>query len=78
MHDYFDGEEEFDNSTYERVMNDVKNTPITEAVEGWCDIDCDAERTLFIAIGLIFGILAATGRIGNILVALRLVKLYSY
>ena len=42
-----------------------------EAVKGWCEVDCSSAWTLFIVSALLVGILASTGRVGNLLVAFR-------
>ena len=42
-----------------------------EATKGWCEVDCSTEWAVFmISVGLV-SILVSTGRVGNILVALR-------
>ena len=42
-----------------------------EAVKGWCEVDCSFEWSLFIGCAIAVGVLASSGRIGNVLVAMR-------
>ena len=49
----------------------VEDEPISEAVAGWCDVDCEAVFKTFKLCIFIIMVLGSTGRIGNVLVALR-------
>ena len=51
------------------------DTPVTEATSGWCEVPgCKTSFTYWIIAMAILSILASTGRVGNVLVALRCVE----
>ena len=55
----------------ETVGKRVEDVPIKEAVDGWCHVDCQGVFKMFMLCIFVLMILASTGRIGNVLVALR-------
>jgi len=58
----------------EETQRSLLGTPVTEAVSGWCEVPgCDAAFKYWIITVGIISIVASTGRVGNVLVALRCV-----
>lgn len=55
----------------ERAGKHFADEPITEATQGWCDVDCNSVRKTFLLCMFLLMVLGSTGRIGNVLVALR-------
>ena len=55
----------------ETVGKRIENQPIDEAVDGWCTVDCQGVFKMFMLCIFVLMVLASTGRIGNVLVALR-------
>ena len=46
--------------------------PVDEAVSGWCEAPgCQKKFFFFIGVMMVLSVLGSTGRIGNVLVALR-------
>ena len=55
----------------EMAREKSKDTPYDEAVSGWCPVDCGSVFKTFSIVMFLLMILGSTGRIGNVLVALR-------
>jgi len=54
---------------------EMADTPVDEATSGWCEVPgCKTSFTYWIIAMAILSILASTGRVGNVLVALRCVE----
>jgi len=57
--------------TFRRWMG----VPVTEAVHGWCEVPgCKQNFYIWIAVAGVLSIIGSTGRVGNVLVALRCVE----
>ena len=57
------------------TFREMFDTPVTEATSGWCEVPgCKTSFTYWIIAMAILSILASTGRVGNVLVALRCVE----
>jgi len=70
---------EFDHPPPESIIEETykkwSNEPVTEAVHGWCEVPgCKTSFTYWIIAMGVLSILASTGRVGNVLVALRCVE----
>ena len=59
----------------DQVREYLRGSPITEAVEGWCTVDCESVYKLFNLTMFLLMVLSATGRIGGVLVALRCIDI---
>lgn len=69
----------FDHPPPQTIIDETYNkwsrTPVEEATSGWCEVPgCKTSFTYFIIAMGILSILASTGRVGNVLVALRCVE----
>ena len=53
------------------VRENVAGTPIDSASAGWCPVDCDGVFKTFMLCMFVLMVLGSTGRIGNVIVALR-------
>ena len=74
LEDYIDGQKPHDKIAVDKPQVEMHDIAITEAVEGWCNVDCETEKIAFMTLSLLVALLGATGRIGNVLIALRLAK----
>lgn len=54
-----------------KVGQQIKDEPITDAFHGWCPVECEGVYKTFMLTMFILMVLGSTGRIGNLLVALR-------
>jgi len=59
----------------EQLHSKYADAPVEEAVSGWCKVEgCDEKFKLFMLTIFILSLVASTGRVGNLLVALRCVE----
>ncbi len=58
---------------FARVADDLidRGVPVDGAADGWCPVDCDDVFKVFMGCMFVLMVLGSTGRIGNVLVALR-------
>ena len=54
------------------LSSKLSDMPVDEAVSGWCEAPgCQKKFFFFIGVMMVLSVLGSTGRIGNVLVALR-------
>ncbi len=72
--DHMYGWDHPDDVSVQMARDKVAGDPITQATEGWCDVDCgDIFRTFMITM-FVLSVFGSMGRIGNVLVALRCIS----
>ncbi|TRY69950.1 hypothetical protein TCAL_04473 [Tigriopus californicus] len=75
LNDFFPGQEHITDDLITAKMEEVDPIPIDSAFKGWCPVDCGNVFATFGITMFVVMILGSTGRIGNMLVALRCIEI---